>query len=323
MRRVVYQYSSPLVKSSFVERTNRFVCKIKSQLKDVGDEKRDLVEDVYCPNTGSMLNLVPTPDNPQRSCYITDMNSGKGKTGSSTTKRKYSKTLEVVEDGGALVGIHSRLANDMVAKALEKGLIPELRGFDQIKREVRACDFSSAPQNSNREQDIRTGALKRGHKKEDEMSRLDFQLLQTVQQPKRASGESNDSSSTADTTKVDRFCAFVCPPSDIIPSSVLAPEAEAAFNETHVKSNLMMEVKSVTLVASSELVKPYGTRQASFPDRSVQFQFQFASSFPSLCLLLLFFMRYWTPFLCLYLAAFKSTPSQSDQISNVCLILTN
>eukprot|EP00605_Chrysophyceae_sp_TOSAG23-4_P001326 GSChrysophyteH1.ASY1.ANO1.1443.1 assembled CDS len=300
MRRVVYQYSSPLVKSSFVERTNRFVCKIKSQLKDVGDEKRDLVEDVYCPNTGSMLNLVPTPDNPQRSCYITDMNSGKGKTGSSTTKRKYSKTLEVVEDGGALVGIHSRLANDMVAKALEKGLIPELRGFDQIKREVRACDFSSAPQNSNREQDIRTGALKRGHKKEDKMSRLDFQLLQTVQQPKRASDESNDSSSTADTTKVDRFCAF-----------------------THVKSNLMMEVKSVTLVASSELVKPYGTRQASFPDRSVQFQFQFASSFPSLCLLLLFFMRYWTSFLCLYLAAFKSTPSQSDQISNVCLILTN
>ena len=120
---VVYSYGKSLLEAIFTERTNRFECKAK-----VGDSKEEI--QIYCPNTGSMLSLVPTKDIPSRRCVLSATYGG---------TRKHVHTLEAVMENGAYVGIHSRLANDMVNSALEQSLIPELDGFSELNREVTSA----------------------------------------------------------------------------------------------------------------------------------------------------------------------------------------
>ncbi|MDH3284047.1 MAG: DNA/RNA nuclease SfsA, partial [Acidobacteriota bacterium] len=51
-------------------------------------------------------------------------------------KRKLRFTLEIVDAGPSLVGVHTGRTNELVAEALEDGIIHELRGFEETKREV-------------------------------------------------------------------------------------------------------------------------------------------------------------------------------------------
>ncbi len=91
-------------------------------------EKGPSLETVYCPNTGSMLNLIePFNTLPQCICSVTN-----------NTKRKYTHTLEMIQaQQGSWVGVHSALANDMVENALVAGLIDGCRDFQTLKREVK------------------------------------------------------------------------------------------------------------------------------------------------------------------------------------------
>jgi sugar fermentation stimulation protein A len=79
---------------------------------------------IHCPNTGSMLNCC-SPGS--RIWYSTSNNP----------KRKYPNTWEIVENESKhLVGVNTSRANDLVDEALHSGLIPELAGYSNIKREV-------------------------------------------------------------------------------------------------------------------------------------------------------------------------------------------
>ena len=80
---------------------------------------------IHCPNTGSMKNcLFPgekvwfsTSDNP---------------------KRKYAHTWELMQtDQHHLIGINTGRANALAEEAINQQVIPELLGYDNLKREVK------------------------------------------------------------------------------------------------------------------------------------------------------------------------------------------
>jgi len=172
-----------------------------------------------------MLNLVPTPSQPSVPCFVAVASPG--------STRKYDKTLELVQDKDVFVGIQSRLANDMVHAALQQGLIPELRNWSQLKREVSVS--ASGPN------------AKKG---KDKDSRTDFQLLWCE--------------SEKDTDTTNSFAMFACntpsPPTPSIPSDSCSNKG----NTGKIITNMLMEVKSVTL--AQEMHLPPGQRLSVFPD---------------------------------------------------------
>jgi sugar fermentation stimulation protein A len=51
--------------------------------------------------------------------------------------RKYRYTWELIEVPGTLVGINTQVPNKLVKRAVEKGLISELSGYDRVSAEVK------------------------------------------------------------------------------------------------------------------------------------------------------------------------------------------
>jgi sugar fermentation stimulation protein A len=79
---------------------------------------------LHCPNTGSMKNCVVE----NAPCWYSV---------SDNPKRKYPHTLEVVTTpGGHLAGINTGRANHLVEAALAVGVIAELQGYRELRREV-------------------------------------------------------------------------------------------------------------------------------------------------------------------------------------------
>ena len=84
---------------------------------------------VHCPNSGSMLGcdrpgspvLLSVSDNP---------------------RRKYARTLEMVQVEGVWVGINTSRTNRIVEEGLRRGIVRELAGFEELRREVRVSDRS-------------------------------------------------------------------------------------------------------------------------------------------------------------------------------------
>jgi len=80
---------------------------------------------VHCPNTGSMKN-----------CQVE--NSPCWYSLSDNPKRKLPGTLEIVTTSfGNLAGVNTARPNHIVRRAIEDNLIPELRGYQNIRSEVR------------------------------------------------------------------------------------------------------------------------------------------------------------------------------------------
>lgn len=108
--------SPPLQEVTLLRRYKRF-------LADVRDADGNEFT-VHCPNTGSMKNCV-VEGGP---CWISD---------SGNPKRKYRHTLEVTSTpGGFRAGVNTGRANALVQEVIERGLVPELAGYDSIRREV-------------------------------------------------------------------------------------------------------------------------------------------------------------------------------------------
>lgn len=85
---------------------------------------------IHCPNTGSMKNCAEPGS---RVWFSTAANPA----------RKYPHTWEVVEVAGQwLAGVNTGRANGLVAEAVQAGLISQLTGYGQIRREVKYGDGS-------------------------------------------------------------------------------------------------------------------------------------------------------------------------------------
>jgi len=109
-------FPAPLIQGTLIKRYKRF-------LADVELENGDVIV-AHCANSGSMMGLkeegfkvwLSISDNPKR-------------------KLKYS--WELVDTGTTLAGINTAHPNRIVADTITDGKIPELTGYDNLKREVK------------------------------------------------------------------------------------------------------------------------------------------------------------------------------------------
>ncbi len=109
------QFPDPLIKATLVKRYKRF-------LADVVLPDGEAVT-AHCPNPGSMIgNAAPGSEvwlSPARN-----------------PARKLKYTWELVAVNGGLVGVNTAHPNGLVAEAIEAGRVPELSGYDRLRREV-------------------------------------------------------------------------------------------------------------------------------------------------------------------------------------------
>lgn len=77
-----------------------------------------------CPNTGRML----TCSDPGSTIYLSKDDN---------PNRKYQYTWELTRANNTLIGINTNIPNKVVYRSLKKKLIPELDGYDQIRKEVK------------------------------------------------------------------------------------------------------------------------------------------------------------------------------------------
>jgi sugar fermentation stimulation protein A len=114
------RFVSTLIPATLARRYKRF-------LADVVLESGDLTT-VHVANPGAMTGL----DRPLSRVWLSD---------SGNPLRKLPLTWEVVEtdlgSGPELVGVNTGHPHQLVADALESGLIPELRNYQSIRREVK------------------------------------------------------------------------------------------------------------------------------------------------------------------------------------------
>jgi sugar fermentation stimulation protein A len=106
----------PLFDARLVRRYKRFFAEA---LRSATGE----VITAHCPNPGSMLGLLEAGARVRCST-------------SADPKRKLAHTLEMIEVGGAWVGVHTGRANPLARAALEAGSVPELRGYAELRAEL-------------------------------------------------------------------------------------------------------------------------------------------------------------------------------------------
>lgn len=114
------RFPSPLIRGRLLRRYKRF-------LADVELDSGEVVT-ATCPNTGSMIGLT----HPGSVVWLSESDS---------PTRKYRHTWEMVEadlgQGSYLVGINTSRPNALVAEAIEAGVIENLCGYPELRREVK------------------------------------------------------------------------------------------------------------------------------------------------------------------------------------------
>lgn len=105
----------PLIAGRLVRRYKRFLADV------VLDDGRTVT--VHVPNSGSMMGL----DAPGSAVLVSD---------SLDDGRKLRLTLERVRSGRGWVGVNTMLPNRIVREGVERGLVAELAGYDEVRSEV-------------------------------------------------------------------------------------------------------------------------------------------------------------------------------------------
>ena len=106
----------PVLEAVLIKRYKRFLADVR--LPD-GTELT-----VHCPNSGAMT----TCSEPGRPVIISD---------SQNPKRKLRYTLEMIQMGDVWVGVNTANPNRAVAEFIDAGKIPELSGYETLRREVK------------------------------------------------------------------------------------------------------------------------------------------------------------------------------------------
>jgi len=115
------RYPCPLVPGTLVRRYKRFLADIR-----LGEGS---IVTAHCANPGAMLGIV----DPGLPVWLLPARSA---------TRKLAWSWAVVEAEGTLIGVNTSLPNVLVPEALAAGVIPELRGYDRVRREVRYGEAS-------------------------------------------------------------------------------------------------------------------------------------------------------------------------------------
>jgi sugar fermentation stimulation protein A len=110
------RFPLPLERGRLLRRYKRFLADVEM------DDGRALT--AHVPNPGAMLGL----NAPGLAVWLSP---------AASAARKLSHTLEMVEADGGLVGVNTMNPNRLAAEALERSRIPELAGYDLVRREVR------------------------------------------------------------------------------------------------------------------------------------------------------------------------------------------
>ncbi|MTI19348.1 DNA/RNA nuclease SfsA [Rhodobacteraceae bacterium RKSG542] len=111
------EFEAPLVKGRLIKRYKRF-------LADVELEGSGEVITAHCANSGSMMGLTGEGI----AVWLSNSNN---------PKRKLAYSWELLQVDGAMVGINTSRPNGLVEEALKAGAIPELSGFENLRREVK------------------------------------------------------------------------------------------------------------------------------------------------------------------------------------------
>ena len=110
------RFDHPLTSATLIQRYKRFL--FDATLPDGSSITGS------CPNTGSMLGLTE----PGSRIWMSEHDS---------KTRKYKYALELVEADGVTVGINTNLPNRIVEEAILAEKIPQLSGYDTLKREQK------------------------------------------------------------------------------------------------------------------------------------------------------------------------------------------
>jgi sugar fermentation stimulation protein A len=108
-----------LLPGVLVKRYKRFIADVK-----LADGE---VVAAHCPNSGSMQECCE----PGRPVFLSFH---------ANPKRKLKYTWELIEMPASMVGINTLIPNRLVAESIEEGLVSDLKGYDNLTREVKTSD---------------------------------------------------------------------------------------------------------------------------------------------------------------------------------------
>jgi sugar fermentation stimulation protein A len=109
------EFQTPLLKGHLIKRYKRF-------LADIELEGSGFIT-AHCPNSGAMQGLTE----PGTPVWVSR---------SQNPNRKLPYTWEMAQVEGEYVGMNTSNPNELVEEALVEGLIPELAGYESMRREV-------------------------------------------------------------------------------------------------------------------------------------------------------------------------------------------
>ncbi|MEM9619162.1 MAG: DNA/RNA nuclease SfsA [Pseudomonadota bacterium] len=115
------RFPSPLLKGRLVQRYKRFLADIAL------DDGREIT--AHCANPGSMMGVAEEGAR----VWVSEHHG---------TKRKLPYSWEIVEIGKTLIPVNTSNPNKIAAEAIEAGVIPELSGYADMRREVKYGDAS-------------------------------------------------------------------------------------------------------------------------------------------------------------------------------------